>query len=96
MVYHGPTKGAEPYFGNLNYELPKGESVADWLIDISSGRLEPDSRFSLDSDSNSSSNIVETPVDPKKHTKKRRPSLFTDDNCIGKKGVTTGKVVRYV
>ena len=43
LIYHGPTVGAEPYFGILNYKLPKGESVADWLIDISSGRLEQSS-----------------------------------------------------
>jgi ABC-type multidrug transport system ATPase subunit len=42
MVYTGPTENAETYFGRLNYSLPQGESVADWLIDISSGRLEPD------------------------------------------------------
>jgi energy-coupling factor transporter ATP-binding protein EcfA2 len=40
-VYHGPIAGAENYFSNLNYSLPPGESVADWLIDIASGRLEP-------------------------------------------------------
>jgi hypothetical protein len=42
MVYHGPTENAESYFARLNYSLPQGESMADWLIDISSGRLEPD------------------------------------------------------
>ncbi|KAG7372253.1 ABC transporter [Nitzschia inconspicua] len=42
MVYHGPTGNAESYFARLNYSLPQGESMADWLIDISSGRLEPD------------------------------------------------------
>jgi hypothetical protein len=41
-VYHGPTSTANDYFYNLNYLLPQGESVADWLIDISSGRLEPE------------------------------------------------------
>ena len=41
MVYHGPADQAEAYFNTLNYALPQGESVADWLIDISSGRLEP-------------------------------------------------------
>lgn len=40
MVYHGPVAGTEQYFKNLGYELPPGESIADWLIDISSGRLE--------------------------------------------------------
>lgn len=39
MVYHGPTREAEAYFTKLNYKLPPGESIADWLIDISSGRL---------------------------------------------------------
>jgi hypothetical protein len=45
MVYHGPTKTAQSYFEAFNYVLPLGESVADWLIDISSGRLEPDSNI---------------------------------------------------
>ena len=45
MVYHGPTGGVTEYFENLSYSLPPGESVADWLIDISSGRLEPDNRI---------------------------------------------------
>ncbi len=41
LVYHGPVDTAQDYFTNLNYELPQGESVADWLIDISSGELSP-------------------------------------------------------
>ena len=40
MVYHGPTSLAYNYFHSLDYVLPTGESVSDWLIDISSGRLE--------------------------------------------------------
>lgn len=47
MVYHGRTKDAESYFSRLNYFLPSGESMADWLIDISSGRLEPDGNVAL-------------------------------------------------
>jgi hypothetical protein len=42
MVYHGPTRSANDYFFNLGYVLPEGESVADWLIDISSGGTEPE------------------------------------------------------
>jgi energy-coupling factor transporter ATP-binding protein EcfA2 len=42
MVYHGAIDQSEQYFNRLHYKLPEGESVADWLIDISSGRLEPD------------------------------------------------------
>jgi hypothetical protein len=45
MVYHGRTKDAESYFSRLNYFLPSGESMADWLIDISSGRLEPETNI---------------------------------------------------
>lgn len=45
MVYHGPVDKAAQYFNRLNYNLPEGESVADWLIDISSGRLEPDNQI---------------------------------------------------
>ena len=41
MVYAGPTSEAEGYFTKLSYVLPSGEGVADWLIDVSSGRLRP-------------------------------------------------------
>jgi ABC-2 type transporter len=33
---------AKDYFHSRGYQLPEGESVADWLIDISSGQLAPD------------------------------------------------------
>ena len=39
LVYHRPTLEARLYFQGLGYFMPEGESVADWLIDISSGRL---------------------------------------------------------
>mgnify|MGYP005850275165 CR=1 FL=1 len=42
MCFHGPTEHAQPYFEEKGYKLPEGESVADWLIDISSGQLAPD------------------------------------------------------
>jgi hypothetical protein len=43
MVYHGPVFEAQNYFEGLAkpYVLPPGESLADWLIDVSSGRLTP-------------------------------------------------------
>jgi len=41
LVYHGSVDSAQEYFTNMNYKLPQGESVADWLIDISSGELSP-------------------------------------------------------
>ena len=39
MVYHGPVDKAEEYFTNLGFMMPRGESIADWLIDISSGQI---------------------------------------------------------
>ena len=39
MVYHGPVDDSLKYFTDLGYNLPPGESLADWLIDISSGRI---------------------------------------------------------
>lgn len=42
MCYTGPAANAKSYFQGKGYELPEGESVADWLIDISSGALTPD------------------------------------------------------
>ena len=92
MVYHGPTDGAEPYFGTLNYKIPKGESVADWLIDISSGRLEPTVTSSLDRISANSS--LETMIDHSTKRKRSNHGVITDENCVGEKGVTMGKVVR--
>lgn len=41
VVYQGPTKDALQYFTEAKYTLPEGESLADWLIDISSGDLDP-------------------------------------------------------
>jgi len=129
LVYHGPTEGAEPYFGRLEYKLPKGESVADWLIDISSGRLEPSNTYSLNRAKKQDESFEERKEDcssdrilsvssiqseeiqsaglgmkssrtPRtdSRTQKRKPAyhVFTDDNCVGKRGITTGKVVRAI
>ncbi|VEU38252.1 unnamed protein product [Pseudo-nitzschia multistriata] len=92
IMYHGPTEGAEPYFDRLNYKLPKGESVSDWLIDISSGRLEPENNISL-TKGESKKKGKDSKVGGKEHILPQ-PGVINDDNCVGKKGVTTGKVVR--
>ena len=42
MVYHGSVLCVFNYLVNSGYHLPDGESLADWMIDISSGRLGPD------------------------------------------------------
>lgn len=41
LVYHGPVTKVGKYFNGLNYYLHSGESITDWLLDISSGRLSP-------------------------------------------------------
>jgi len=43
MVYHGAISEVEEYFTGLNYVSQPGESLADWLIDISTGHLSPKS-----------------------------------------------------
>jgi NADH:ubiquinone oxidoreductase subunit K len=42
MIYHGSVQKCDPYFTALGYTLPPGESIADWLIDISTGRIAAD------------------------------------------------------
>lgn len=49
LVYHGKVRKAQKYFWSLGYDLPEGESLADWLIDISTGSLKPEV-FDDDSD----------------------------------------------
>jgi energy-coupling factor transporter ATP-binding protein EcfA2 len=44
MVFHGPVSTCMDYFLDLGYVLPPGESTADWLIDISTGRIAVDQR----------------------------------------------------
>ena len=61
MVYHGPVAGTEQYFKNLCYELPPGESIADWLIDISSGRLEQTTKEEKRSSKGVKSSLMPTP-----------------------------------
>lgn len=39
IVYHGGPQLTQAYFENIGYTLPPGESVSDWLLDISSGQL---------------------------------------------------------
>ena len=98
MIYHGPTAGAKPYFNTLRYTLPIGESIADWLIDISSGRLEPNSpgpfmkEKSLTLGEASRMELTKSVANQIESV----GETFTDQQCVGNKGVTTGKVIRYV
>lgn len=41
-VYSGPATEARAYFERLGYIMPRGESQADWFLDIASGDMEPD------------------------------------------------------
>ena len=86
MVYHGPTNQSLSYFNSLGYQLPQGESVADWLIDISSGRLEPDS----DTDANTSPQSKERKEEVREQDVEVAFSS-TDEDVVGHNGVSTGK-----
>ena len=91
----------------MKYELPQGESIADWLIDISSGRLEHKNILS--------SKVADEETDRSEDNKRRlqetpdfRSSAFklslqkfassnvvtNDNHRVGKTGVSTGKVVQ--
>ena len=41
MVYHGPVATMKDYFTDLGYVQKEGETLADWMIDISNGELGP-------------------------------------------------------
>ena len=59
-VYHGPLDEIVDYFSNLRYTLPIGENVADWLLDISTGSVQPTAKLSDDQSISSSKMKVET------------------------------------
>jgi hypothetical protein len=98
MVYHGPTSQAYDYFHRLDYVLPAGESVSDWLIDISSGRLQPEPEVAA-------TKALEQEINKNKKEKTKtkekekedeielvKPLLSPrDDDAVGAKGVSTGK-----
>ena len=39
-VYFGPCGQIQSYFENLGYEVPDGENIADWFIDVVSGAID--------------------------------------------------------
>ena len=41
LVYHGKVSKVGKYFNSLNYYLPAGEGITDWILDIATGRLPP-------------------------------------------------------
>jgi len=41
MVYHGPVSTVKDYFTDLGYVQKEGETIADWMVDISNGELGP-------------------------------------------------------
>jgi len=85
MVYHGHTNMAYQYFHDLQYHLPAGESIADWLIDISSGRLKPEGESIAATQAEESEDAVNWP------TSHAESSRVLDNEVVGKKGVSSGK-----
>lgn len=58
MCYTGPADHAKKYFQSKGYELPEGESVADWMIDISSGQLAPDENMMAEAQPNKRMSVI--------------------------------------
>ncbi len=83
QVYHGPVPNAQKYFAHLPapYLLPHGESLADWLIDVSSGRLATtdSSISSVTSDEEGNGNDTDT-VDGA--ISSRGPSTAKFEHCL--------------
>ena len=86
-VYHGPRDVAVQYFNSLHYKLPEGESVADWLIDISSGRVEPEIQLT---EPPTSPNAIGDGLDS---TSKKIPTKVesnnSSDDCMKRDGINT-------
>ena len=90
MVYHGPTNNSLDYFNRLGYVLPQGESVADWLIDISSGRLEPEREHE---------NASPEAVDEGRTESQRSVEVVLtslDGDVVGRNGVSTGELLKVL
>jgi ABC-type multidrug transport system ATPase subunit len=80
-VYNGETSGAQSYIERLNFRLPPGDSVADWLIDVSSGRTEPITDAEAENEENTGSSIPSI----------KRNSCINDD-FVHNEGPSSNKV----
>ena len=79
MVYHGKVKMAQNYFWALGYDLPEGESLADWLIDISTGSLKPAVLDDSSEDDDSSRNKKQSKKERKKGRRQNKSGVDTSD-----------------
>jgi ABC-type multidrug transport system ATPase subunit len=81
VVYNGETSGARSYIERLNYRLPPGDSVADWLIDVSSGRTEPITDAEAENEENTG-----TPIPS------REVNSYLNDDFVHSEGPSSNKV----
>mmetsp|Transcript_31805 Transcript_31805/g.77040 ORF Transcript_31805/g.77040 Transcript_31805/m.77040 type:complete len:1246 (-) Transcript_31805:208-3945(-) len=93
-VYSGPAKGAYDYFVGLDYVLPAGEALADWLIDISAGQIHPDPKVAATKDQEKDDNDDGDDDDDDDDEDDEQlmaitPRVLTE--AVGKKGVAMGK-----
>ena len=61
VVYNGPVIEAQDYVESLHYVFPEGDSVADWLIDVSAGQAKP---VESEESQNTTSMIEGSMIDP--------------------------------
>lgn len=94
-VYSGPALEAFDYFRNLEYVLPEGEALADWLIDISCGQIHPSNRVAptkhLEVSEELNVGSEETAVIPLAFSGKRLSSVNFSE-AVGSTGFAVGKV----
>ena len=92
MVYHGPVTKAQSYLANLPkpYLLPPAESLADWLIDVSSGRLTP-SQYSLTVKSKHSAKKSKKHKKKKSKRKDKEREEVEGDDAVSTRGPSTAQ-----
>ena len=79
MELRSQVKKAQKYFWALGYDLPEGESLADWLIDISTGSLKPAVLDDSSEDDDSSRNKKQSKKERKKGRRQNKSGVDTSD-----------------
>ena len=94
MVYHGPVNESLTYFESLGYELPPGESIADWLIDISTGRVAVDRLVHSDDTVENTKEPDEKSIKPlrRKHSTGLTASLTSVPTRLGRTSDAIGRL----
>ena len=58
-AYHGPTTQALPYLARLGFNLPVGETPADFMLNVTCGKVSPDGLGELIPEGFAPSDLIE-------------------------------------